>query len=205
MSGDPMVYETQFFGFTPQTFMLRLYIAFQDHLSHIMLIAEEAMLNKLQNVPRNITPSLIRRGTEQFFSFMKGRFENLFGQIEDTLLSTVLSIPKNVLLPEDQVQQTFGYTAEQFQQLQDGIKQQERQLQVERQAGWALQAELEEQKAVQGHLEKILRWMDGLDKAGREEGTGRLQENFAALTKTAAKLHNIAQEVEEKSKRLGKP
>nr|XP_020642589.1 protein MIS12 homolog [Pogona vitticeps]XP_020642590.1 protein MIS12 homolog [Pogona vitticeps] len=204
MSGNLMVYETQFFGFTPQTFMLRIYVAFQDHLSHIMLIAEEAMLNKLQNVHRNITPSLIRRGTEQFFSFMKERFENLFGQIEETLLSAVLSIPKNVLLPEDKVQEKFRYTAEQFQQLQREVRQQEEQLKVETQAGRALQAELEEQKVVQDHLERILQWLDSLDKAGREEGTGSFQESFAALTKMAARLQNVAQEVEEKMKRVEK-
>ncbi|XP_042298824.1 protein MIS12 homolog [Sceloporus undulatus] len=204
MSGDLMAYETQFFGFTPQTLMLRIYIAFQDHLSHIMLVAEEAMLNKLGSAHRSITPSLVRRGTEQFFSFMKERFESLFGQIEETLLRTVLSLPKNVLLPEHQVQEKFPYSAEQFQELQDEVGRREERLKVETRAGCALQEELEEQKVVQAHLEKVLRWFDGLDSVSREEGGGNLKEGFEALTKTATKLRDVVREVERKMDQLEK-
>ncbi|KAM6466482.1 protein MIS12 homolog isoform 1-T3 [Liasis olivaceus] len=204
MSVNPMVYEAQFFGFTPQTLMLRIYFAFQDHLSHIMLVVEKVILNKLENICPNLTPSLIRRSTEKFFAFMKERFDNLFSKMEEPLLSTVLSIPKNVCLPEDKLQEEFCYTAKQFQELENEISQLERDLKAETYAEQALQAELEEQKIVQGHLEGILQWFDSLDNIGRNEGTGNLKESFAALTKTTAKLQNIVLEVEEKMNRLEK-
>ncbi|XP_058020390.1 protein MIS12 homolog isoform X2 [Ahaetulla prasina] len=204
MSINPMTYEAQFFGFTPQTFMLRIYFAFQDHLSHIMLVVEKVILNKLESICPNLTPTLIRRSTENFFAFMKERFDNLFTKMEEPLLSTVLSIPKNICLPEDKLQEEFCYTAKQFQELENEISQLERELKAEMCAEQALKTELEEQKIVQGHLEGILPWFDGLDNIGRNEGTGNLKESFAALTKTAAKLHNIVQEVEGKMNRLRK-
>uniref|UniRef100_A0A8D2LM85 Protein MIS12 homolog n=2 Tax=Varanus komodoensis TaxID=61221 RepID=A0A8D2LM85_VARKO len=202
MSINPMIYETQFFGFTPQTLILRIYTAFQDHLSHIILVAEAAILNKLNNSRSHSTPSLIRRGTEQFFSFMKQRFDSLFGKMEDMLLNMVLTIPKNVLLPEDEAQEKFCYTAEQFQELQMEINQLEKKLKAETYAEQALQAELEEQKVVQAHLEGILQWFDNLDNIGREEGTNSMKESFAALMKTAVKLQDIVLEVDEKMKKL---
>ncbi|CAI5795006.1 protein MIS12 homolog [Podarcis lilfordi] len=205
MSVNPMAYEAQFFGFTPQTFMLRIYVAFQDHLAHIMLVVEDTILNKLECIcPNKLTPSLIRRSTEQFFSLMKKIFNNLFGKMEDTLLKTVLSIPPNVLLPEDKGQEEFRYTPEQFQELQDEIDQLERQLKAESAAEQALLAELEEQKLVQAHLEGILQWFDGLENVGREEGVGNLKESFSALTKTTVKLQSVVREVEEKMNKLKK-
>ncbi|XP_063002636.1 protein MIS12 homolog [Elgaria multicarinata webbii] len=197
---DTVVYETQFFGFTPQTFMLRIYFAFQDHLSHIILVAEEAILNKMKTAGSRMPPSMIRKSTEQFFSFMRERFEKLFAKMEETLLKTVLSVPKNVLLPEDKAQEEFRYTAERFQELQEEISRLEQQVKAETQAEQALRAELEEQKVVQDHLEGILQWFDGLDGVGREEGTGNLKESFAALTKTAVKLQDVVGEVGEKMK-----
>ncbi|XP_070591273.1 LOW QUALITY PROTEIN: protein MIS12 homolog [Erythrolamprus reginae] len=204
MSINPMTYEAQFFGFTPQTFMLRIYFAFQEHLSHIMLVVEKVILKKLQNICPSLTPTLIRRSTEQFFAFMKERFDNQFTKMEEPLLSTVLSIPKNVCLPEDKLQEEFCYTAQQFQELENEISQLERELKAEMCAEQALRTELEEQKIVQRHLEGILRWFDGLDNIGRNEGTVNLKESFAALTKTATNLQNIVQEVEVKMNRLRK-
>ncbi|XP_061461175.1 protein MIS12 homolog [Rhineura floridana] len=204
MSVNPMVYETQFFGFTPETFMLRIHVAFQDHLAHMMLLVEDAILNKLESIrPNKLTPSLIRRSTEQFLSLMKNRFNSLFGKMQDTLLNAVLRIPKNVLLPEDKAQEEFCYTVEEFQRLQNEINQLERRLKAEASAERALHAELEEQKGVQAHLEGILQWFDSLNNIGREEGASNLKESLSASLKTAVELQSIMREVEEKMNKLG--
>lgn len=198
-----MVYETQFFSFTPQTCMLRMYIAFQDHLFDMMVVVEEVILKKLDNIHHaNLTPSQIRRSTEKFLSFMKKHFNQLFGKMEQMLLQMVLSIPKNVLLPKDKVQEKFQYTASQFQELQDKIGQLEQQVKAEMFAQQALLAELEEQKAVQVHLEKILQWFDSLDGVCREHGTSNLKESFLFLKATSFKLQNVVQEVDKKSNKI---
>ncbi|KAM9117683.1 protein MIS12 homolog isoform 1-T2 [Pangshura tecta] len=205
MSVNPMAYEAQFFGFTPQTCMLRVYIAFQDYLFEMMLVVESVILKKLEGCPDSkISPFQIRKSTEKFLLFMKEHFDHLFSKMEQMLLQLVLNIPKNVLLPEDKVHEQYPYSKEQFQTLQGEIDQLQKQYKVEVSAGQALLAELEEQKMVQAELEKTLQWFDGLENICREHGTSNLKESFAFLTQMSKKLQDILKEVEKKNKRLQK-
>ncbi|NXP82222.1 MIS12 protein, partial [Ramphastos sulfuratus] len=205
MSVNPMAYEAQFFGFTPQTCVLRVYIAFQDYLFEIMLVVESVILKKLDAIPgSNISPLQIRKCTEKFFVFMKEQFNKLFGNLEKVLLQLVLSIPPNVLLPEDKVHQQYPYSKEQFRLLQEEVKELQRQCRAEASAGQALRAELEEQKVVQAELEKILQWFAGLESICREHGTSSVKESFTFLTQNSKKLQDVLKDVEKKSKRVKK-
>ncbi|NWR34519.1 MIS12 protein, partial [Tachuris rubrigastra] len=203
MSVDPMAYEAQFFGFTPQTCMLRVYIAFQDYLFEMMLVVEGVILKKLDAIPGcQISPSQIRKCTEKFLLFMKDHFDKLFGRMEEVLLQLVLNIPKNVLLPEDKVHEQYPCSKEEFQALQEELQQLQQQCRAEAAAGEALRAELEEQKAVVGELEKILQCFNGLENICREHGTGNFKESFAFLTQNSKKLQDALKDIEEKSKKM---
>ncbi|NXS95595.1 MIS12 protein, partial [Jacana jacana] len=205
MSVNPMAYEAQFFGFTPQTCMLRIYIAFQDYLFEMMLVVESVILKKLDGFSGcKISPSQIRKSTEKFLLFMKEHFDKLFSKMEEVLLQLVLNIPENVLLPEDKVHEQYPYTKEQFQALQDEIKQLQQQYRAEASAGQVLRAELEEQTAVRAELEKTLQWFDGLDNICREHGTSNFKESFAFLTQNSKKLQGVLKDVEKKSNQLKK-
>lgn len=203
MSVKVMIYETQFFGFTPQTCMMRMYLAFQDHLFHMMLVIEEVILKKLEGMRyTKLTSSSIRRSSEKFLAYMRSHFDQLFGKMEQLLLRVVLTIPDNVLLPENKCQEQYRYTENEFQELQEEIRHLEHHIKAEISAQQALQAELEEQKATQEQLERILQWFDGLDTVCREHGTSNLKESFVFLKGNAAKLQTVMQEVEDKSKKL---
>ncbi|NXS06947.1 MIS12 protein, partial [Neodrepanis coruscans] len=203
MSVDPMAYEAQFFGFTPQTCILRVYIAFQDYLFEMMLVVESVILKKLDGIPGcNISSSQIRKCTEKFLLFMKEHFDKLFGKMEEMLLQLVLNIPKNVLLPEDRVHEQYPCSKEEFQALQEELRQLQQQCRAEGAAGQALRAELQEQKVVRAELEKILQWFDGLESICREHGTGNFKESFAFLTQNSKKLQDLLKDVEEKSKKM---
>ncbi|NXG78651.1 MIS12 protein, partial [Baryphthengus martii] len=205
MSVNPMAYEAQFFGFTPQTCMLRVYIAFQDYLFEMMLVVETVIMKKVNGLPDcKIRPLQIRKSTEKFLLFMKDHFDKLFSKMEEMLLQLVLNIPNNVLLPEDEVHKQYPYSTEEFQALQEEIRQLQQQYRAEASAGQALQAELEEQKAVQAELEKILQWFGGLENICREHGTSNFKESFAFLTHNSKKLQNMLEDIEEKNKRIKK-
>ncbi|KAM9218612.1 protein MIS12 homolog [Leptosomus discolor] len=205
MSVNPMAYEAQFFGFTPQTCMLRIYIAFQDYLFETMLVVESVILKKVAGFPNcKISPFQVRKSTEKFLLFMKEHFDKLFSKMEEVLLQLVLNIPANVLLPEDKVHEQFSYSKEQFQALQDEISHLQQQYRAEASAGQALRAELEEQKVVRAELEKIVQWFDGLENICREHGTSNLKESFVFLTENSKKLQDVLKDVEEKSKKIKK-
>ncbi|NXX82560.1 MIS12 protein, partial [Urocolius indicus] len=205
MPVDPMLYEAQFFGFTPQTCMLRIYIAFQDYLFEVMLVVERVILKKVAGLPGcNISHSKIRKSTEKFLLFLKEHFDKLFSKMEEVLLQLVLNIPQNVLLPEDKVHEQYPYSKEEFQALQDEIRQLQQQYRAEAAAGQALRAELEQQKVVQAQLEKILQWFDGLENLHREHGVGNFRESFAFLARNTQKLQDVLRDVEKKSQNIVK-
>ncbi|XP_024591444.1 protein MIS12 homolog [Neophocaena asiaeorientalis asiaeorientalis] len=203
MSVDPMTYEAQFFGFTPQTCMLRIYIAFQDYLFEVMQAVEQVILKKLDGIPDcAISPVQIRKCTEKFLCFMKGRFDNLFGKMEQLFLQLILRIPPNVLLPEDKPQETHPYSEEEFQLLQKEIEQLQEKYKTELCTKQALLAELEEQEIVQAKLKQTLSLFDELENVGRDHGTSDFRESLLFLVQNSRKLHNIRDNVEKEGKRL---
>ncbi|XP_015361372.1 protein MIS12 homolog [Marmota marmota marmota] len=203
MSMDPMTYEAQFFGFTPETCMLRIYTAFQDYLFEVMQAVEQVIMKKLEGIPDcDISPVQIRKCTEKFLCFMKGRFDKLFGKMEQLFLQLILRIPPNILLPEDKCQETHPYSEEEFQLLQKEIEELQEKYKTELCTKQALLAELEEQKIVQAKLKQTLTLFDELENVGRDHGTSDFRESLVSLVQKCRKLQNIKDNVEKESKRL---
>ncbi|KAM7333745.1 hypothetical protein ACRRTK_007065 [Alexandromys fortis] len=203
MSVDPMAYEAQFFGFTPQTCLLRIYLAFQDHLFEVMQAVEQVILKKLEDAPNSeISPVQVRKCTEKFLCFMKGRFDNLFGKMEQLILQAVLRIPPNILLPEDKCQETHPFSEEKFQLLRKEIEELQEKYKVELCTEQALLAELEEQKIVKARLRETLTFFDELENIGRDHGTSNFRESLVSLVQNCRKFQNIRDKVEKQSKRL---
>lgn len=200
---DPMTYEAQFFGFTPETCMLRIYIAFQDYLFEVMQAVEQVIMKKLEGIPDcDISPVQIRKCTEKFLCFMKGRFDKLFGKMEQLFLQLILRIPPNILLPEDKCQETHPYSEEEFRLLQKEIEELQEKYKTELCTKQALLAELEEQKIVQAKLKQTLTLFDELENVGRDHGTSDFRESLVSLVQKCRKLQNIRDNVEKESKRL---
>ncbi|KAG3270108.1 protein MIS12 homolog [Ictidomys tridecemlineatus] len=203
MSVDPMTYEAQFFGFTPETCMLRIYIAFQDYLFEVMQAVEQVIMKKMEGIPDcDISPVQIRKCTEKFLCFMKGHFDKLFGKMEQLLLQMILRIPPNILLPEDKCQETHPYSEEEFQLLQKEIEELQEKYKTELCTKQALLAELEEQKIVQAKLKQTLTLFDELENVCRDHGTSDFRKSLVSLVQNCRKLQNIRDNVEKESKRL---
>lgn len=100
------LYETQFFGFTPQTCMLRIYSAFQDCLCDILPVVEEVCVRQLSKGEPDGTEELLRTRAREcslkLQQFLDGRFKQLSERMEALLVSRCFTVPPNVLLPEDQ-------------------------------------------------------------------------------------------------------
>uniref|UniRef100_A0A7N4PWM5 Protein MIS12 homolog n=1 Tax=Sarcophilus harrisii TaxID=9305 RepID=A0A7N4PWM5_SARHA len=184
MSVNPLLYETQFFGFTPQTCVLRIYIAFQDYLFEVMAAVEKVVLRKAGDLPGCALSAVqVRSSTEAFLRFMRERFDRLFVKMERALLRLVLSLPPTALLSEE-----FGRLRRDVERLQARYR-------AELGARRALLAELEVQKEVQARLRKVLHWLNGL---GDVHGPPGLREMTTLLTQYAArKLCQISIQTEQ--------
>lgn len=161
------------------------------------------MLKKLDGFPDcEISPVQIHKCMEKFLCFMKGRFDNLFGKMEQLFLELILRIPPNILLPEDKSQDTHPYSEEEFQLLQKEIEQLQEKYKTELCTKQALLAELEEQKIVQARLKQTLALFDELENVGRDHGASDFKESLGYLVQNSRKLQNIRDNVEKEGKRL---
>lgn len=63
----------------------------------------------------------------------------------------------------------------------------------------ALQAELEEQKEAQKHLESTLSWIQELQAAWAKEGNGNFQESFRLVMESVNKLQKVIKKIQVSS------
>ncbi|KAM8895467.1 protein MIS12 homolog [Lycaon pictus] len=159
------------------------------------------ILKKLGDLPGwEISPVQVRKCTEKFLGFMKGRFDNLFGKMEQLFLQLILHIPPNTLLPADKPQERHPCSEEEFRLLQEETEQLQEKCKTESGTKQALLAELEEQKIMQAQLKQTLVLFDELKNAGRGI-PGDFTESLVFLVQNSRKLQTIRDTVEREGKR----
>ncbi|XP_028257998.1 protein MIS12 homolog [Parambassis ranga] len=197
-SSSLKLYEAQFFGFTPQTCMLRVYSAFQDCLYDILPVVEKVCVRQLsKGEPDGAEDELQSRAREcsrKLQQFLEERFKQLSGRMEALLVSRCFSVPPNVLLPDDQSHQNYPQQMEEVLRLESTLADLHRAYEAEVCARQELLAELEEQKEVQKQLSGILTWVRELQAAWEKEGNANQQESFRLLMTSIKKLQKAVGE-----------
>lgn len=99
------LYETQFFGFTPETCMLRIYSAFRDSLCDILPVVEKVCVRQLSKGESNGAEELLRSQAREcsrkLQQYLERRFKQLAERREVLLVNRCFTVPPSVLLPED--------------------------------------------------------------------------------------------------------
>ncbi|XP_067113318.1 protein MIS12 homolog [Osmerus mordax] len=197
------LYEAQFFGFTPQTCMFRIYSAFRDCLYEVLLVVEEVCVRNVSGTEPNEDLRLrARKCTQKLQLFLQKRFESLSGCMETQLLNNVFSVPPNVLLPDDKPHQRFTEGLPEVLKLESCLAELHHSYQAEVCAQQALLTELEEQREVQEQLDGILRWIGELQATWLKEGMGSFHDSFRVMVQSVKKLQDVIGEISKKSREL---
>ncbi|KAM7423921.1 hypothetical protein PAMA_000331 [Pampus argenteus] len=193
------LYETQFFGFSPQTCMLRVYSAFQDCLRDMLLVVEKVRVRQLSKGESDTAEELLRGRardcSRELQQVLLHRFKQMHERMEALLGNRCFSVPPNVLLPEDQSHQDHPQDMQEVTRLESSMADLQRAYEAEVCARQALLAELEEQKEVQKQLDGILTWVRELQAAWVKEGNGSFQESFCLVLKSIKKLQEAVGQV----------
>ncbi|XP_022599483.1 protein MIS12 homolog [Seriola dumerili] len=196
------LYEAQFFGFTPQTCMLRVYSAFQDCLYDILPVVEKVCVRQLSRGESEGADELLRARAREcsrkLQQFLEERFKQLAERMEALLVNRCFSVPPNVLLPDDQSHKNCPQDLQEVLKLESSLADLQRAYEAEVCARQALLAELEEQKEVQKQLDGILTWVRELQAAWVKEGNGNFHESFRLAIESVKKLQEAVGEVYNK-------
>ncbi|KAF7212624.1 protein MIS12 homolog [Nothobranchius furzeri] len=198
-SSSLKLYEAQFFGFTPQTCMLRIYSAFHDSLNDIVPVVEEVCVRKLRKGQsakgEEQLRSQARECSRRLQQFMEKRFKQLSERMEALLVSRCFTVPPNVLLPEDQCHKKYPQDIQEILKLESSMADLHGAYEAEVCARQALLAELEEQKEVQKQMDGILEWVMELRAAWVKDGNGNFQESFQLAMMSIKKLQEAVEQV----------
>ncbi|XP_041663769.1 protein MIS12 homolog [Cheilinus undulatus] len=193
------LYEAQFFGFTPQTCMLRVYSAFQDCLSDILLVVEKVCVRQLSkgesDGSEEVLRSRARECSRKLQQYLDDRFKQLSERMESLLIDRCFSIPPNVLLPEDQSHKKYPQHIQELLNLESSIVDLQSAYEAEVCARQALLAELEEQREMQKQLDGVLSWVRELQVAWVKEGNGSFHESFQLVMESVKRLQEAIREV----------
>ncbi|CAL8353145.1 unnamed protein product [Merluccius merluccius] len=194
------LYEAQFFGFTPQTCMLRIYSAFQECLCGILLVVEKVCVRKLDKQDEELLRSKARECSQKLQGFLEQRFQGLSKRMDALLVDNCFSVPPHVLLPGDQPHRKHPQDVQGLMRVESSLAALQRAYEAELCARQALLVELEEQKEVQEQLEGILRWVGELQAAWLKEGLGSFNDSFPMVMKSVKKLQDAVGEICNKAR-----
>lgn len=198
------LYEAQFFSFTPQTCMVRIYSSFHECLCDILASVEKVCVRELgkgqSDGAEELLRSRARECSRQLQEFLEKRFKQLSERMEALLMSRCFSIPQNVLLPEDHSHKKYPQDIQEVQKLESSLADLHRAYEAEVCARQALLAELEEQREVQKQLDEILAWVRETQAAWAKEGNGTFQESFRLVMESVKKLQRAVKEILAHSK-----
>ncbi|KAM9824951.1 protein MIS12 homolog [Syngnathus typhle] len=182
------LYESQFFGFTPQTLMFRLSSAFIDSLCHILNVVEKVCVRQLSKGDSDATTEeqlrvQARECSRKLQAYMGEGFKQLSERMEEVLVTLCFSVPPNVLLKEDQCHRKHPPDTQEILRLETSLKALHRAHEAEVCARHALQVELEEQAEVQKQLDGFL--------ARFRDGNGIFEEHFKPVATSMKKLQQV--------------
>lgn len=105
------LYETQFFGFTPETCMLRVYGAFMDTLCEMLHMVEKVCVRQLSKGKSDEAEEQLRSRSRECSRrlqlYLEQKFETLSRRMEEMLVRGCFTVPPNVLLPEDKSHSSY--------------------------------------------------------------------------------------------------
>ncbi|KAF3686310.1 Protein MIS12 -like protein [Channa argus] len=193
------LYEAQFFGFTPQTCMLRVHSAFQDCLCDILPVVEKVCVRQLSKGESDVAEEVLRAEAREcsrkLQQYLEEKFKQLSDRMEALLVNRCFAVPPNVLLPEDQSHRTHPEDIQEILKLESSMADLHGAYKAEVCARQALLAELEEQKEAQKQLDEILAWVKELQAAWVKEGNGNFHESFQLVMESVKKLQEALREV----------
>ncbi|KAK1787564.1 hypothetical protein P4O66_016055, partial [Electrophorus voltai] len=128
------------------------------------------------------------------------RFRKLSSRMEALLVNSVLSVPANVLLPDDEAQRKYPQSQDRLLKLEASTAELQQAYQAEVCARQALLAELEEQRETQTQLEEVLTWVEELRLAWKQGGMGNIRDSFKRMMQTVTQLQSVMDEIKKKSK-----
>ncbi|OWF40196.1 protein MIS12 homolog [Mizuhopecten yessoensis] len=167
-------YETQHLGFTPKAFCNGVYNAALEYIQKAIQEIETYLSEEYSTVMK---PAQIKEACDAILSTMVSKLDKNFDIIETYLTKNVLTIPDNVLLPEDKAQAGGErYSPEQEDVLDTEIQELKDKILALKYANSKLKQEMSLIDHVQARFDQAQQQLQRLDDINSESGVSDVKD-----------------------------
>lgn len=107
-------YETQYFGFSPESFCDGIYNALMSYTSDTLLKIQNNLKKEFAD---KVPEDKIERGTKKLMERFEKNVKKSFDKLEVYVLKSILHIPDDIILPEDTVHEKHPDAKQELQQV----------------------------------------------------------------------------------------
>lgn len=195
---DPLEeYETQYFGFTPKSFMNGVYNALAEYIKEGLTAFTEHIE---QQYPEEMTPDDLKKAEENLMKYILRKLNRSFDILEQYLITNVLKIPDHIVLPSDKIQMEHQYTIEDEQQVDMEIQQLKDQILSIRYANGVLRQDMLQIDKVQGIFNTTVKQLEPVEALTKEQGISDIKDNTVYTINQVKKMMNIVKNIEHREK-----
>lgn len=181
-------YETQYFGFPPQTFTDEVY----DFMARCTHSGLKMVYKYLKDKYSDVDEAVIQAGTMTISEAIMKSADRTFDKFEVYLLRNIINIPSQVVLPEDRIQQDETIKATNESLLDEEITELQQKIQQEIKEISNCHAKvLELDKQIEENY-KLLNVMNQLEHAFGNEGAPLDERITAAVSNARTLLDNLS-------------
>lgn len=184
---DLKEYETQYFGFTPKSFIDGVYNAMVEYLSDIVEVTQKYFLDD-EKFKGLISPEVLQESSERLFVNLRESFDQAFDRLENYLMKNIFHIPSAVVLPEDKIHMTNPVTVSMDQKLDIELEELHEKIRNAQYVNSKLQQWLKDVDSVQHTLDSLLAQLQKWQMICRESNVTDLKETISFVADRSRQL-----------------
>ncbi|XP_071951897.1 protein MIS12 homolog isoform X2 [Antedon mediterranea] len=165
---DKNEYETQFFGFTPKSFVDGVYNAIFEYLRDGIELLEKYLVSEFEK--DGVSKEIVREGSQKLLSHFRVRFDRACDKLERYLMKNIFHIPSKMIQTCDVVNQENNYTESEEQLLDDEIQQLQIKIQNVKYTNAYLKQYIMDMEKVQNQLDNVLSKVESMEKICNQAG-----------------------------------
>ncbi|XP_071838312.1 protein MIS12 homolog isoform X1 [Apostichopus japonicus] len=184
---DRKEYETQYFGFTPKSFVDGVYNAMVEYLSDFVEVTHKYFLDD-ERFKEQISVEALQESSNRLFVHLRDAFDKAFDRLENYLMKNIFHIPSGIVLPEDKVHMSDPVTESMDQKLDNELEELREKIRNAQYVNCRLQKWLQDVDSVQHVLDSLLAQLQKWQMVCRESNVTDLGETISFVADRTRQL-----------------
>eukprot|EP00057_Strongylocentrotus_purpuratus_P001324 XP_001198150.2 PREDICTED: protein MIS12 homolog [Strongylocentrotus purpuratus] len=185
-------YETQYFGFTPKSFIDGVYNAVADYLYDSVDAADKYIATEAQQGRQPVCTEAVRQSSDRLLAHLQLAFDKAFDRLETYLIKNIFPIPSHVVLPEDKIHGEVILMESDETRLDSELEELRHRIRNAQYVNARLEQWSNDVKQIQNLLDDLLTQLENYQKICIQANVADLKESIVFMATRAEKLLDLS-------------